>query len=331
MIIFFFSIIFSLIFLIIERTFGIGIDYHPDSSIYLEALDMGTIKDVFDNPVNFLGSLFYVIINSFDKNTSVFLAFNITIFAITNLMMFLIVKNILYKNGFFYFIFSLILIFDPYRAHLSIHILKDTLIIFSLISTLYFLNIFFNIFSIFFIILGSLLRSQFYAYLIVILPFLNRKSFYSIGIFFFLLICFQFSAISEFFLNTSNIDTKGQVSLAFRDFDTIPNFVEFQYPYGGILRAFIWPFIRFFNFAAIFHPIYALFMLQSLALILLLFYNRYFLNYKFLIFYIILAVTALSAPGYNTFLRYSQPIMTVLYIWVISIRNIDLKSGGKKN
>jgi hypothetical protein len=132
---------------------------------------MGTIKDVFDNPVNFLGSLFYVIINSFDKNTSVFLAFNITIFAITNLMMFLIVKNILYKNGFFYFIFSLILIFDPYRAHLSIHILKDTLIIFSLISTLYFLNIFFNIFSIFFIILGSLLRSQFYAYLIVIFTF----------------------------------------------------------------------------------------------------------------------------------------------------------------
>jgi hypothetical protein len=166
---------------------------------------------------------------------------------------------------------------------------------------------------------------------LLFLPFLNRKSFYSIGIFFFLLICFQFSAISEFFLNTSNIDTKGQVSLAFRDFDTIPNFVEFQYPYGGILRAFIWPFIRFFNFAAIFHPIYALFMLQSLALILLLFYNRYFLNYKFLIFYIILAVTALSAPGYNTFLRYSQPIMTVLYIWVISIRNIDLKSGGKKN
>lgn len=243
-------------------------------------------------------------------------------------MMFLIIKNILYKNGYLYFICSLILIFDPYRAHLSIHILKDTLIIFSLISTVYFLNTRFTIFAIFSIIFGCFLRLQFMAYLIVIIPFL-KKNFNNRFTFFLLLIIFLFSGTLEIFSSTINVYTPSQTGLSFRDFDKTPNFVDYVYPYGGILRSFIWPIIRIFNLAILFSPVYFLFFFQSLALMLLLFYSRYYSNYKILFFFILLALIALSAPGYNSYLRYTQPVITVLYL-AISIHIIKLKSSSKK-
>lgn len=321
MIIILFSIIFALIILLIERSIGIGLDYHPDTLTYLEFSDE-TLKNSFiENPFNFIGSFFYVWVGFFNKNTFIIITINILVFAITNLILYLGVKNILNKQNNFYLILSLLLIFDPYRAHLSVHILKDTLIIFSLISTLYFINNkFFFIPSIFSVIFGMLLRFNFYGYLLIIVSFLKNKNFYILFILFFIIIPFVPFELDEL----DDFSEKG--SLAFRDFDKIPNFVNFNYPFGEILRGLTWPIIRVFNFAFLFHPIYIIFTIQSLAFTFLFFYNKNYLNLNILLFYFTLAVIASAAPGYNSYLRYTQPVVTALYLWVIANPNFKKKA-----
>jgi hypothetical protein len=321
LIIFLFSILFALFTLLIERTIGITLDYHPDSLTYLDFSDQTLAKSFVEAPLDFVGSFFYVIVGFLDKNVFIIITINILVFALTNLIIYSAVKNILNKESNLYFVLSLLLIFDPYRAHLSVHVLKDTLIIFSLIFTLHFINSIFGILSLFSIFFGILLRFNFYGYLPVVILFLKNKNIYILFFIFLMivpLISFEFN------------DGDAVGSLAFRDFDKIPNFVNFQYPVGEILRGLTWPIIRVFNLAFIFHPIYILFIVQSLALTFLLFYNRHYLNFNIIIFYLVLAIIASSAPGYNSYLRYTQPVMTALYLWVISSRYKNIKPYTKK-
>ena len=55
-------------------------------------------------------------------------------------------NNSLIMNKFQILILSSILFFDPYRLHLTGHVLKETILIFLIISFLYFKNIFIKIF-----------------------------------------------------------------------------------------------------------------------------------------------------------------------------------------
>jgi hypothetical protein len=305
MIIFICSIIFSLFIFLIEQILGIDSEFHPDSLTYLNFSDEGTLVNFIEDPLNYIGSLYYVLVALFNNNVNFLIIFNIIIFSLTNLFIYLKVKSSLYKKNYFYFILSLLLIFDPYRAHLSVHVLKDTLIIFSLISIIYLLN---SYVSVFFFILGIFLRFNFYGYLPILFPFLKLKKNFFLILFFFI-ICLPLITFSEL--------GDDKISLSFREFDKIPNFFSLGYPYAEIMRALTWPFIRIFNFAIFFHPIYFLFMLQAIVSLYLLYLKKIFFNYNFLFFYFVLALIAIAAPGYNTYLRYTQPVITTLYIWII--------------
>lgn len=288
----------------IESIFGITLGYHPDTLTYLENSGPDLPFDFIDNPFQFFGNFYYVLVSIFDKNIIIILSINIILFALTNFCIYLKIKNYLSNNGYFYFFSCLILIFDPYRAHLSVHILKDTLIIFSFILLLCNLN---NISSFFFLILGFFLRFQFYGYLPIIFAFLSKRN---------ASIIIVVLLISSQFLSFGAFSDLNKPDLAFRDFDLVPNFVYLSNPYGDILRSLTWPIVRLFNLAFIFHPIYFLFFLQSLALIYLIFFNKSYLNFKFLFFLFVLALIAFAAPGYNSYLRYTQPVITALFLWV---------------
>jgi len=292
----------------IELIFGITLGYHPDSYTYLEKSSESMPLNFIENPKNFIGTFYYVIVSFFDNNTVLLLSFNIIIFALTNLCIYLKIKNSLFNNGYVYFFSCLILIFDPYRAHLSVHILKDTLIIFSFILLLCNIN---NFYSLFFLILGFLMRFQFYGYLPIALAFSSKKlTFIYFAIFLSALFFFN---ILEF---SFQFEDQDKVSLDFREFDTIPNFVDYAFPYGDILRSLLWPFFRILDLAVIFHPLYFLFFIQSLALVYLIYITKSYLNYKFLLFFGVLALIAYAAPGYNSYLRYSQPVITGLFLWI---------------
>lgn len=150
MIIFLSSIIFALIVLFIERSIGIGFDFHPDSLVYLKISGIVKFEDFFKNPVDLIGRFYYLIVGFFDKNKTILITINIIFFALTNFIIYSSIKNILCKKSNLYLIFSLLLIFDPYRAHLSVHILKDTLIEFSLIYSLIYINKYFGLVSVFY-------------------------------------------------------------------------------------------------------------------------------------------------------------------------------------
>ena len=136
--IFFSSMLFSLIILIIERIIGIGADYHPDSSYYLNYKDY--VK-------HFRVGLFYHdIVYFFNSNLSALITLNVVAFALTNTVLYSTIKNVYLTKGRFYYISALIIIFDPYRAHLSVHVLKDTLLILSLVLFLFNSNIIIKLF-----------------------------------------------------------------------------------------------------------------------------------------------------------------------------------------
>ena len=137
------------------------------------------------------------------------------------------------KSKYFY-IFFLIVILSPYRAHLAVHVLKDTIIIFLLTSF-----VFSKTFSskLLFLISNLYVRIFSLIYYIYILN-KNKINFISYTLIFSILIflIFQFPIIFDFISERNTIDMGG------RSFDQIINFSEFG-PSGVLLRAIVWPLI----------------------------------------------------------------------------------------
>jgi hypothetical protein len=314
------SILFSLLVLSIERSVNINYDYHPDTLTYLNNSSEDLIADFYQNPLQFLGNFYYIWVSFFTANKTVLITLNIFIYALTNSIMFLLIKEIYRKKGWLYYISVLIIIFDPYRAHLSVHILKDTLIIFSLVLFIFSSS---KIISSFGLILGFMLRLGFFVYLPIVLIYLNKKNF----IFITLGILIPFWYFWDIIL--SGISSGQEIDMAFRDFDRVHNFVEIGYPLGDIIRSLTWPVIRLTGLAVLFHPIYLLFFFQSVALMCLFFANKNYLSYKIIFFISTLVGLAIVTSGYNSYLRWSQPIITALSIWLAALpvdtQNLRLK------
>ena len=319
------SILFSLLVLSIEQSVNINYDYHPDTLTYLNNSSEDLIADFYQNPLQFLGSFYYVWVSFFTANKIVLITLNIFIYALTNSIMFSLIKEIYRKKGWLYYISVLIIIFDPFRAHLSVHILKDTLIIFSFVLFIFSSS---KIISSFGLILGFMLRLGFFIYLPIELIYLNKKNFLSLALVVLIPLWYFWDII------LSGISSGQEIEMGFRDFDRVYNFVEIGYPLGDILRSLTWPVIRLTGLALLFHPIYLLFFFQSLALIYLFFANKNYLSYKIIFFIISLVGLAVVTSGYNSYLRWTQPIITVLSIWLASlpVKNfIILEKKLKKN
>ena len=308
--IFFISILFSLLVLLLENLIDINYAYHPDTLTYLNSAGEINLMNFFKNPINFLGSFYYVWVSFFSSNIIILIILNIFLFALTNSILFSQVKKIYKKKGPLYFIAVLFIIFDPYRAHLSVHILKDTMIIFSLVIFLFSSS---KIISFFGLILGFMLRLGFFVYLPIKFTYANKKNFITS----FLIIAIPFLYYSDGIISLILDEERG--SMAFRSFDRVYNFIEIEYPIGVIMRSITWPIIRLTGLAALFHPIYLLFLFQSVVLMYLFFINENYLSYKIILFIIPLVGLAIITTGYNSYLRWSQPVITALSIWLASL------------
>ena len=318
-VIFILSILLSLTILLIERSLSINYDFHPDSITYLTN-SKNFVKFIYENPLKIFGKFYYFVVDLFNSDINFLISLNILIFALTNLILFSKVRSVYRKNGLLFYFAVLIIIFDPYRSHLSVHILKDTLVIFSLTILFFSSNIYFKIFSLF---LGFFTRLGFFMYLPNMLSGLNRFH----NIFFLLIfICFLVFYKENFILAFSS----GQiVDMGFRSFDLVYNFIEIGYPLSDILRSISWPVIRLTGIAFIFHPIYFLFFLNSLAIIYIVSFNFNYLKKNVFLLLISFAAFAFVTSGYNSYLRWTQPLMTVFPIWVIAL-SLNLKHNRIK-
>jgi hypothetical protein len=300
----------------------IGIDYHPDATTYLDSLDESTNLRFFNNPLDYVGSFYYVFVNFLDGSVNLLIGFNIFLFAVTNSALFNLVRKIYLKKGWLYYFSILIIIFDPYRAHLSTHVLKDTFIIFCLFFLCFSKNFVIMLFS---AILGMFLRFAFFIYVPVLLSLkkITIKNFF----FIFAIFCLtSYLFIENIILGLQ----EGQsADMAFRFFDQVPNFLKYDLV-GSLMRAIIWPVIRITGAAVLFSPVYLLFLIQACALVYMTFVNRSYLKFTHIFLILPLAVLAYSTTGYNSYLRYTQPVLTILSCWIACLPSTYFKNVKTK-
>jgi len=319
--IFFSSVLFSLIVLCLERTLGVGIDYHPDAENYLNSVDDTTIELFYNDPLNYVGSFYYVFVNFLKGNANLLIGFNIFLFAVTNSAMFNLVRKIYLNKGWLYYFSILIVIFDPYRAHLSTHVLKDTFIIFCLFFLCFSKNF---IIASLLAVLGIFIRFSFFIY--APLLFCIKKISIKNVIFITIVISITINPIINLIVPWA---AGGQdADMSFRYFDLVPNFMD--YADGELIRTIVWPVIRITGAAALFSPVYLLFVCQSFALIYIVFVNRAYLKFIHLIFIFPLAVLAYSTTGYNSFLRYTQPAVTIFSILIACLPSLYIANNETK-
>ena len=298
-----------MIILFIERKNNIQIDFHPDVTEYFEKADEEILKLFIENPFQFLGKFYYVLVSYFIDNTEFLIILNILAYSLTNYILYLVIKNIFRKKNFLYSIFILIVIFNPYRAHLALHPLKDTLIILSLVFSFFSSSIVINFI---FIFLGFMLRLSFYVYLPIFFVSIKKKLFFFIFTFLFSIIFFYFSSVM--FDAIQNM-----ADMTNRSFDNVYNFINFDFPFAQILRGITWPVIRITGLAVLFHPFYFLFLLQSVALMYIIYVNRRYVDYRVIFFILPLIALAVVSSGYNTYLRYSEPLITIFSFWLAAL------------
>ena len=105
--------------------------------------------------------------------------------------------------------------------------------------------------------------------------------------------------------------------MAFRSFDLVPNFLNYDDGLvGSLIRAVLWPVIRITGAAALFSPVYFLFLIQACALMYITFVNRSYLKFTHIFLIFPLVALAYGTTGYNSYLRYTQPALTILSIWI---------------
>jgi hypothetical protein len=223
------SMLASLATLAIERMVGIGWDYHPDALTYVFTSDIvvelasgGPIINFFNNG-HFFWSSFW------NENIGVLIFWNMVFFSITNVILYRYqsqyLSNRKIATNFMIFLTAL-LIFNPYRLHLSTTVLKDTSIV--LMTVLAFVSSwrwlpFFGILLLFLRLPGLLYG----------LVFLDRRLVYITTALLLVLFVVFFDYISFFLIERNDADMR------FREFDQVPTFQEYGV-IGSILRGVVW-------------------------------------------------------------------------------------------
>ncbi len=336
------SAIYIYFFLYFERRIiGISPQYHPDSVYYFEKFS--TFKNLsFKESLSFNIKLFFngffsntfypSIINLIDelhtkvasiKSLSFFhntfyryvVSFNIIIHLILNLLIlnyyFKQFKSSAFdrKN----LLFLLIILFLPYRCHLTVSILKDSLILFTLVIFLTYQNIYSLIIS---FVLATPFRFGAIIYYILFLDYrkFNKKMFIllSVLILIFLLVLFFRNIYTDYdythqdllisikeFLKSRNI-----AELGGRQFDEVPNF--YQYKTGSLIRAVTWPFLFVTGSFALFTKSYLFYYLAFEILIIQIIFFYFFRRSLITInLIIVLMLIGIYTNTFTSYFRYS--------------------------
>ena len=304
---FFLSILACLFVLSIERLSGIEWDFHPDANTYITISNR--VASSFDIQ-NFLsGDSFYVMVDMLNSEVWLVITFNVFIYSITNVALMLFFKKNIGLHKKQIWILFLLVIFNPYRTHLSVHVLKDTLIIFSMV---YFFTSN-KAYSWIFLLLSYSVSLRTAIYLITIL---NKKNLMilmilMVPVVFFILM--QSEGILYSILSAEN-----QVNMTFRDFDKVPNFLEFGLFFGAIIRAIVWPFLYLTGIFFLLSPT-IMYLPIAIGSFFLQFWHfkQYGKPALYFQVYLAMSVLAFLVSGFTSFIRYALPLLTILPILII--------------
>lgn len=312
-VVFFFSMYAACSLLIIERLAGIGLKFHPDSEHYLSVSSIYS-SELFNggNFFSFVNNGYYLLVAFLKHDITSIVALNIVLFSITNVLLFHALsfhKSRCRITNEFYYLFVIVILFDPYRMHLAIHILKDTLVL--LLSALFIVSGFFT--KVWIFLVGLMFRKFFFVNIIFL--FTNKMFYIS-------LMCV--GAISIVYLEqvSSFLDVANKLDMNVRTVDSIPNFFS-EGVLGAIKRALLWPLLyvsgAFIVFAS--SPLYLPVAMQVTTIFM---FRFFFLRSRLfdLRFLSILFVIALVVSSFTAYVRYALPF---LYTFLL----VDLSSKNK--
>lgn len=289
--IFFISIFVALLLLGFERLSGINYNYHVDTVTYLSDADL-FYKILSDQPLSLFNNFYYIVVSLLNKNITLLIVLNILLFSHTNVILYEQLMD--FNVTFYHKLVFLLVIFNPYKVHLAVHILKDTILIyFIVLSFVYSLK-----YSFF-----SLLLS--YRSLIYNILFFNNF-FLIIIMFGIIIIIANYPDVNERFFYLTN------ANFQFKDYDIIPTFMDIG-QYGFLLRGVVWPLLYLTGLFAIISP-HPLFIVIAVGLIINLIYIRFFLGKKIfsIKIYFIMGLLACIIPGFTTYFRYAFPIIVLM-------------------
>lgn len=298
--VFFTSIVAALSLLALENIVGIHWDFHPDAITYT--------TDSFEMVENLLEAGFFASFNNFyyffaaiiQQNVIFLVILNIIVYALTNLSIFKYIKNNAELGNIKFdaklMLFLGCILFMPYRLHLAVHVLKDTLIIFFLIQLLSKNKIKLLLSS--FFMIGLRLFS--FMYLSVLI---KKKYFYTGAFLIGIVVIFINQQMVEL------IESRNDIDMVFREFDIVPNFATYGL-LGSLVRAIVWPIFAFTGTYLLFSPSIAFvpIAIGSMAMCIISFwaYKIPAINLQSLI---IFGIIAMLTSGFTTYIRYCFPLL----------------------
>jgi hypothetical protein len=296
------SVLISLLFLVVERTLGIGWDFHLDAITYIESMEYYRFSGI-SSPFDLSNNLHYYIVSMLGGEIFTLL-YNILLTALSSQIIYSTFRGrINGKLGFFLMLY----LFNPYKMHLSVTLLKDSSIIFALVLSL------FTNYKIIGILFGGLYRNAFLFYLII---HPKLKKYY---LFFMCITVLIY--LSSVGFTAGAFEEHISSDMTFRDFDMVPNFI--QYGTGGaFLRALLWPVFVISGGYFIISPTLAYFPLFLGSFLLILILIQLKINLKnYFPFLILFSFFAIIVPGFTTYYRYIFPLLSVLpYILIFNLK-----------
>lgn len=289
----------SVLLLILERSIGIGWDFHPDSVTYATKSLLKSVEAIENFPVGLINSGFYFICLALGQNIVVITIFNMIIFSLTNVMIFNgVQEKFTFNNQLKMLGLVCLLIFNPYRIHLSTTLLKDTFIMFLFVWSIQSFRT-----GLIGVVLMPLMRP---AGILYYIAKANSKIFVSV----LLVIFFAFLVKPNFFLNQIEVFNSNQMQ--FRDFDVIPTFQNLGIM-GSILRGLLWPVLFLTGTFVFLSPAMPYIMVALGIWMTLLFFillRVWPINLDKVFF--VLFAFAVMVTGYSSYLRYVYPMLVVL-------------------
>ena len=340
---FFLSLLICSFFYFFEGIIGIDRFYHPDSIYYLKTKNEIDIIKILSKPFSLqqMGYSYYT--SLIGNNYYLLILTNFILYSLTNVLIFekVFKKNFKkFSNIKAIFLFYLLFL-EPYRLHLSSHVLKETFLIFFIIFIIT-TNI--KILKILCLILLEILRKNSWIYLLI---FINLKKFkyildfnkkLSLIIFITLItlvIACQLilkSNLAEFFLKDfeyvinliKKFDNK---QMPLRLYDHVPNFKNYDFPIGFIIKNVTWP---LFLLTGSFIFFVSSYLFKFLGLVLVLnHFIIYFISKKtYINFGLILVLILISVytSSFTSMFRYSY--IAIYASIVVFFLNLEIKKNS---
>jgi hypothetical protein len=291
------------VFFALERMVGIGWDFHPDAVTYTQKYIHLATNLMEQGVLSFPNHLYYLVSYVLNGNVTLLILVNVLAYCFTNVVIAKEFKKFSYYSrwgGNKKILLLLLLLFIPYRLHLAVHVLKDTLILLGLILVV--VNADRKMLMALWFMPTFLLRILSVVYVTVLMP----KKLIKIGIPIAVIIfIFKYEYITTFLLGQNALE------MTFREADRVPTFQNLGL-LGVFIRAIVWPFFNLTGIYALISPS-ILYFPVAIGAFMIQFWS-YIVFRKFAItpmVFCVMALIAMLVPGYASYIRYCFPILIV--------------------